>query len=596
MSINIYIILISIFNLYLNIPITNIEVNGGNYGNSFIFYISGTAEESISKSITVPIIILIDDEEKEVKCSVEDTVSGSLAFYSCKYNKNIESNVFLKKELDNHLDDTGNIEIKPLNLNIKYLETFNLEFIDLIWEYTLKGELYEGIQIKEGSLSYMNINVNNTNKKAGCLLFSRNENQVLFNCKIINNNQNISDKIIIPKNQNDGTITFNPELGIDMNITIYREIPFVEAKKLYFNEEKNKWEFLIIIPYQLIPVSTKSIVDILYKQELSSATFYSNDYSMLECEADKNDQAQTDLVKIHSRKSEYSTIKWSNLTNSYTIPIEKELTYLNSYDLVYTSTKIWSFIIKFSKENIFPSEEAIVTLDIKINDVPSIARCYYINPHLSCKTIKVEEDESLSLKISYEKNDGSIKWKNILNRDVPITISSQISYEDSYDLQFKNNSWYFVLKATKSNDKISKFPFSLKIGYIREEEEKNEGIAYCYPIENNIDLYNCEVYYEEQSDNDLILLSSSTESTSVIWNTEFEDKNIVLSTSLNYIKAFDLKYLNEKWIFNIEIENNISNGSKVKADIIFNENDEDTATCFFNTNNKILSLSRDSAT
>jgi hypothetical protein len=102
-----------------------------------------------------------------------------------------------------------------------------------------------GIQIKEGSLSYMNINVNNTKKKAGCLLFSKNENQVLFNCKIINNNQNISDKIIIPKNQNDGTITFNPELGIDINITIYKEIPFVEAKKLYFNEEKNKWEFLI---------------------------------------------------------------------------------------------------------------------------------------------------------------------------------------------------------------------------------------------------------------------------------------------------------------------------------------------------------------
>ena len=180
------------------------------------------------------------------------------------------------------------------------------------------------------------------------------ENQVLFNCKIINNNQNISDKIIIPKNQNDGTIIFNPELEIDMNITIYKEIPFIEAKNLYFNEEKNKWEFLIIIPYQLIPVSTKSIVDILYKQELSSATCYSNDYSMLEWEADKNDQAQTDLVKIHSRKSEYSTIKWSNLTNSYTIPIEKELTYLNSYNLVYTSTKLWTFIINFSEENIFP--------------------------------------------------------------------------------------------------------------------------------------------------------------------------------------------------------------------------------------------------
>ena len=67
-----------------------------------------------------------------------------------------------------------------------------------------------------------------------------------------------------------------------MNIIIYKEIPFIEAKKLYFNEEKNKWEFLIIILYQLIPVLTKSIVDILYKQELSSENCYSRDYSMLE--------------------------------------------------------------------------------------------------------------------------------------------------------------------------------------------------------------------------------------------------------------------------------------------------------------------------
>ena len=224
------------------------------------------------------------------------------------------------------------------------------------------------------------------------------------------------------------------------------------------------------------------------------------------------------MVKIHSRKNEYSTIKLSNLTNSYSILIEKELTYLNSYDLVYTSTKMWSFIIKFQEENIFSSEEVIVTIDIKINDSSSIARCYYINPHLSCRTVKLEEDETLSLKISYEKKDDSINW-NIFNKDIPITISSQVSYEDSYDLQFKNNSWFFVLKAVKSNDNIRKFPFSLKIVY-----------------KNNIDLYNCEVYYEEQNDNDLILLISLTESVSIIRNTDFKEKNIILSSSLNYIK------------------------------------------------------------
>ena len=65
--------------------------------------------------------------------------------------------------------------------------------MDQIWQYNLKGELNEEIQIKEGSLSYMNINANNTNKKARCLLISNNENQALFNCIIINSEQNLSD-------------------------------------------------------------------------------------------------------------------------------------------------------------------------------------------------------------------------------------------------------------------------------------------------------------------------------------------------------------------------------------------------------------------
>ena len=595
MSTKIYIIiLISIFQLSFPIALSNIKVNGGNYGNIFKFYISGTTTESITRTINIPMKILIEEEEKEAQCSIDNTESGSLALYTCIYSENIESNLYLKNEQDYISGINVNMLIKPIDLSIRYIEVFNLEFIDQVWQYNLKGEINGETQINSGSLVYMNIKVNNTNKIAGCIFSSNNENQVLFNCKINNNNQKLSDKIMIPNSQTTGSISFNPVLENDMNIIIYKEIPFIESKKLNFNGDKNKWEFLIIIPNQLIPVSTKSIVDIFYNQELSSATCFSNDNSILECEVDNTEQIETDLVTIHYIKSQYSTIKWSNLTKVYEIPIEKELTYLNSVNLAYTSTKLWSFIIKFSEDNIFP-EQALVTIDIKINDNSSIVKCYYVNSNLKCKTENIEEEETLSLKISYEKKDGSIKWKNIRTKDIPITISSQITYENSYDLQFINNAWTFLLKATTTNDKISKFPFSIRIGYVIEEE-KNEGIAYCYPLEDITNIFNCEVEYENQNNNDLILLTSSTESVSVIWNTEFEEKNIILLTSLNFIKAFDLMYLNEKWIFNIKIENSIPNGSKVKVDILFNEIREDTATCFFNSNTQILSCTRDSTT
>ena len=222
---------------------------------------------------------------------------------------------------------------------------------------------------------------------------------------------------------------------------------------------------------------------------------------------------------------------------------------------------------------------------------------------LNCKTDKIEKEDTESLKISYEKKDGSIKWNNIKTKDRPITISSQITYEDSYDLQFTSGSWYFILKATTTNEIISKFPFSIKIEYVQEgSEEKKEGVAYCYPIEDINDIYNCEVYYKdedeiEQTNKDLILLSSSTEGVSVNWNYAFEEKNIILLTSLNYIRAYNLMYSDDKWTFNIQISNedDIPNGSKVKVDISFNDNNEDTATCFYNSEKNLLSCTRDSS-
>ena len=119
MSAKIYIIiLISLFQLSFPITLSNIKVNGGNYGNIFKFYISGTTTESITKSINIPMIILIEEEEKEAQCSIENTESGGQALYTCTYSENIESNIYLKNEQDNISGIDDNIQIKPIDLNI----------------------------------------------------------------------------------------------------------------------------------------------------------------------------------------------------------------------------------------------------------------------------------------------------------------------------------------------------------------------------------------------------------------------------------------------------------------------------------------------
>ena len=144
MSTKIYIIiLISIFHLSFHNTLTSIKVNGGNYGNIFKFYISGTTTDSIIRSINIPMIILIENggeqEEKEAKCSVEDTPSSGLALYTCSYNENIQSNVYLKSEQEN-IGNTDDLQIKPQDLTLEYIEVFNLEFIDQVWQYDLKAK------------------------------------------------------------------------------------------------------------------------------------------------------------------------------------------------------------------------------------------------------------------------------------------------------------------------------------------------------------------------------------------------------------------------------------------------------------------------
>ena len=584
------IILLSIFGIAFLNGLSSITINGGNYGYDFVLFITGTTETSITKSINLPIKLLVDGDELEAKCSVENTASGQAAFYSCIYDNNIdnENNIYIKYEENNIYGINENSLIKPFAINIKFLEAINLEYYDGNWQYILKGELNAAQEITLGFITYMNIKVNNTNKISGCILSSKTENLVSFNCKINKEEQNLSDKIsLVADTTYAEGLTFTPVLASNTKITIYKYVSFIEGKDLLFSGEK--WHFTIIVPYQAIPIGTQSIIDILYNGALSSATCISNENSMLDCTVNKDDQNGDDVIKIHFIKSETSTLTWSDLTKIYEVPLAKELQYINSYELTYTSTNLWSFKIKIG-EVILPMN-SFVKIDIKLNDEWTYAKCYYSNELLNCKTETINKEDTLSLKISHEKKYGSITWTNIISQDIYIPVTAQITYESAYNLRFENNVWYFILKASSYEEMNSNFPISIKINY---GEDRNIGRAFCFQDRDNLALFNCETYYENQNSNDLILLSGDNGEESVIWGTSFETKYITLSASLHFIKSYDLIYSteSEKWTFKIEIEDDLPNDSKLILDILYSETNADTATCFYN--NKILSCTRDS--
>ena len=378
------ILLLLLIKVSIYISLTNIKINGGNYGNTFKFIISGTAQTTIESS-NIPIKILEGAEEKISQCSVDYTESGQNALYSCIYEGNLDGTIKIKDEQDDISEIGEGSEIKPLSINIKYIEGINLDFENEIWKYDIKGEISGGDEIPVGSLAYMDIKVNNTNKFAGCVFNTKVENQVLFNCKLNSLNQVSSHKIIIPIGHTaSSTLKFSPVLSQEQNFIVYKNNPFIEGKDLFFNTDNNKWEFCVIVPYQTIPVATKSKIDILYNGGLSSADCFTNDNSNLDCVVNEDGQNIFDLVKIHFIPSEISTITWNNLTKVYEIPIKKELKYVSSYDLKYTSTNIWQFKIKV-EEKVLP-ENSLITINIKLNNEYNISKCYHMNTILNCRT------------------------------------------------------------------------------------------------------------------------------------------------------------------------------------------------------------------
>ena len=224
------------FSVSYEVILNNIKVNGGNYGDSFIFTISGTAKEDIFESSNIIIKILVGEEEKEASCSVNNADSGENAIYYCILEETIlEIKPALKKDQENNIFEISeNVDIEPVTLEIKYLEAKNLDFLNNYWNFDLKGET--DISILSKSLTYMDINVDDSNEVAGCLFSSKEENKVLFKCKINMNNQVIDHKIIIPKIKTDkSSLTFKPELQQDENIIVFKSLNFIQGYNLLFN-------------------------------------------------------------------------------------------------------------------------------------------------------------------------------------------------------------------------------------------------------------------------------------------------------------------------------------------------------------------------
>ena len=590
MIITIYTILIYL--LKMTFESNEVKAYGGNYGNIFKFIIYGPAKQVVSNSTNIKVNLNVSERAQVADCSVKDTAIGAFAKYSCSYEANINKDkIYILKEQEGdfgiNLED--NMEIKPFNLTIEYSKAFHLQFIDNIWQYDLSGKLNDEIvDILLESLTYMNIEINSSDKIAGCILTSKNSTDVTFSCRVNGKDQSMESPVFISKTNNN-YLKFNNELkDDDKYILVDKSLSFIKSEKLFYNNN-SRWEFIIKIQNYSIPNGSKSIIDILYNGTISQATCFCHEPSSLKCYADKEIQTEYDLIKIQFIKSPNSTITWEDLTYVYEIPIEKELDFVSVTDLS-SSSKLWKYKINF--ENGILPVNGLVRVDFIIEQNLTYANCYYFDSVLNCETSEIKNSSLILL--SSEKKYGSIEWRNMNKGDnliIPVNLS--INYIDSYNLTFIENAentgaWNFYIKLEILERIATNWKIIIKIKY---GEDKKLGNAFCSKISSDSDEFSCLVKYKNQQKNDSIIITAEDEP-NLKWKNGFAEKYIPIETTIKITKVYDLIYKENKWEFKIETDTDLPYNSVLILDTLYNEIHPDTATCIYK--NKILFCQRDS--
>ena len=171
------------------------------------------------------------------------------------------------------------------------------------------------------------------------------------------------------------SITWKENLQDDYRIFLVKEMRYVNATNLTFDETDNKWHFDVFTRDSR--TDSKIIIDILYGNKPSTATCISYKTNIYSCIVDENNQNKLTLIKISNEKSVLSTIKWKELYDADYIILSTELT-LDHTGYLRTSPddgETWVFDILVEDENI--PEDSKIIIDIYSEEFKTVM--YIIN-------------------------------------------------------------------------------------------------------------------------------------------------------------------------------------------------------------------------
>ena len=433
----------------------------------------------------IDISVLKSGEETPIKstatCLLYDPTgfNSYLRFLcSCDYN-NQNKDDLIKIYYQGKENTTGKIKWSkgvsegghPIVLNVKLAivkaDSLTTDGFATNWKFKVEFEKTDDTILPLNSKVV--VDIDRSRYLANCTVESEKSLDCLADCDLTN-----PPNLVYYKSLKSSVEWTNENLD-DYSILREATVELISVNYLYY--EESKWHFTLstFLGYSQV------IVDILYNGEASTATCNGRANHIILCDVDEETQLNTDLVILASKnkKTDKSTVAWTNVNEDMKIPLYRELTYVNSYDLELNSG--WSFKVKVSDNDI--PDKSFIIVDVELSKtlgnggtkkMNSIANCEYerSNRQLVCAVVIERESDDPSLytpSLLLTKNPKSIssvtKWNGIdTEQTLSIPQNAELEFYYANKTITENSQTVFYIEISTKIAEEAKFIVDILIG------------------------------------------------------------------------------------------------------------------------------------
>ena len=456
------------YNLYLNeghweftLGAKLVDTNGGLL-NSF------TMNSKIEKNGVAPLYYY-------TRC-YSNSNDLSPASYSCKIygdNQVITDLVSVSTKTDVNevgLDWDGKLsQDKIINRNailtFKRIYDYNFDSSDRYWYFKIDVEndenLPENAEVRVDIMQWVN---KGTHYKE-CSF----QNHILT-CKKSASTSSSTDLELFHSVREKGSVIWTNLREKYIYIPLNTSLTFSETSGAIFT---NKWNFMILTTdSDSYPAYSKVLIDILHNDEETTASCSIVKDKYLYCFSDFPTQSPDDQITIKYTKK-YGSITWKTsftdapLVEGTLATSQTTMIFKDAYNLNFANNK-WSFTINAQATITNINRKARYPVDIivkKSSDTENkiSANCLiYItketyNTQLICSCPYEEQSKDDLITIAYPKHDStssSIKWSSGITKNYPITLNTELTYDNIGNYQKLNNKWNFDINLLSNENYV----------------------------------------------------------------------------------------------------------------------------------------------